>query len=79
MSNQFLKPSYIYFTIDSESEHHNFAQMKLKLLELLETKLQSRLKEQQQAKKQLAELNTKIENLEERFVQGQMERKSVWK
>ena len=43
------------------------------MLELLETKLQSRLKEQQQAKKQLAELNTKIENLEERFVQGQME------
>ena len=39
----------------------------------METKLQSRLKEQQQVKKQLAELNTKIENLEERFVQGKME------
>jgi len=56
-----------------EFNKNDFGMLREVMLELLETKLQSRLKEQQQAKKQLAELNTKIENLEERFVQGQME------
>ncbi len=56
-----------------EFNKNDFGMLKDIMLELLETKLQGRLKEQQQAKKQLAELNTKIENIEERFVQGQME------
>jgi DNA invertase Pin-like site-specific DNA recombinase len=56
-----------------EFNKDNFGVIRDVMVESIETRLQSRLKEQQQAKKQLAELNTKIENLEERFVQGQME------
>ena len=43
------------------------------MVEVLETRLESTLKEQQQAKKQLTELHRKIENLEERYVQGHIE------
>ena len=56
-----------------EFNRDEFGPLKDVMLEMLETKLQSRLKEQQQAKKQLSELNTRIENLEERYVQGQIE------
>jgi len=50
------------------------SELKDALTELVEITLQSKMKEQQQTKKQLSELLHKIEQLEERFIQGDVDR-----
>src|SRR5579862_6504614 len=56
-----------------EFEKGDYSFLKNDIQELVEIKLQSISKEQQQAKKQLSELLKKIENIEERFVQGKID------